>query len=114
MDRRRGPPAEPGCDNPAGPRAGGRTDYRADTTTLPGQGEARPPRRETSAAVAGAPGPTVDDLVKDLAKVTAVTAPPAEAAPVLKLAGEASVPERGFIPPPPVSPGPKSTRWRDG
>ena len=76
---------------------------------LTGQAEAEPAPRETAEAVAEAPEPTVDDLVKELAKVTAVAAPPAEAAPVLEMAGEASAPERGFIPPPPVSPGPKST-----
>ena len=54
------------------------------------------------------PEPTVDDLVKELAEVTRVAAP-AETAPVLELAGETVAPERGFIPPPPVSPGPKST-----
>ena len=81
----------------------------AESAMLTGQAEAEPAPRETAEAVAEAPEPTVDDLVKELAKVTAVAAPPAEAAPVLELAGEASVPERGFIPPPPVSPGPKST-----
>ena len=57
--------------------------------------------------------PSVDDLVKELAKVTATIAPPPQATPqetpVSAMAGEAAVAERGFIPPPPVSPGPKST-----
>ena len=53
--------------------------------------------------------PTINELVEEFAKVTAVAAPPPEAAPVPEMAGEATAPERGFIPPPPVSPGPKST-----
>ena len=53
--------------------------------------------------------PTVDDLVKELAKATASVAASVEAEPVLETAAEAATPERGFIPPPPVSPGPKST-----
>ena len=81
----------------------------AESAMLTGQAEAATAPRETPEAVAKAPEPTVDELVKELAKVTAVAAPPAEAAPVLEMAGEVSAPERGFIPPPPVSPGPKST-----
>ncbi|MFP6728895.1 MAG: cell division protein FtsZ [Alphaproteobacteria bacterium] len=59
---------------------------------------------------------SVDELVKELAKVTATPAPAEaepEAAPkaesILETAGDARAPATRFIPPPPVSPGPKST-----
>ncbi len=67
------------------------------------------PQPVAAAAEEQAPEPTVDDLVKELAKVTAAVAPPPEAAPVAEMTGETTAPGRGFIPPPPVSPGPKST-----
>ena len=45
--------------------------------------------------------------------VKAAAAPAPKAEPVPVMAGEARAPERGFIPPPPVSPGPKSTLTGD-
>ncbi len=72
---------------------------------------ARETAQEPEEAVAKVPSveTSVGELMKELAKVTAATAPAPEAAPVIETAGETKAPARGFIPPPPVSPGPKST-----
>ena len=49
--------------------------------------------------------PPVDELVRELAAATAVMAPE----PVLETAGDGPPADHGFIPPPPVMPGPKAT-----
>ena len=51
--------------------------------------------------------PPVDELVRDLAAATASTAPEPE--PVLETAGDTGPAGQGFIPPPPVMPGPKAS-----
>ena len=80
----------------------------ADEAAREATGDAieEPAEEAIEEAVAEAPVmPPVDELVRELAAATAVMAPE----PVLETAGDAPPADHGFIPPPPVMPGPKTT-----